>query len=434
MVKKITAYIFTIIIAIPLCAMDSPLPPKRTDIELISSHNQRISIPLQVALQSPTLADILKSFQEGQTKSIPFTAIDGQTLATVVHIMKSFYKHQDLKGKSLLDAIKKEIFINDSQVMLLLHAFDFLDFMPGIRLLIEHIIGEKSYLHQATSYLYKLMPGQTGSKLTIEQIIDIKRKGQLSDNTINEIGQMYYLITKRDLTNIETSRQSFSLQDYLDYLPEIIKHRLQNEGTNDVVLKLSELQLKDLEGFHRIPQLKSVKRLYLNGNKLATIPAHLFQELTNLRIISLSINRLTELPATIFQGLVNLEHIGLDYNQLSELPEILFNGLNNLRSLHIYNNQLTQLHPRLLTGLNNLNDLRLDHNQLAQLPLDFFRGLDALRYLNLSDNQLQKLPASLFQGLNSLSLLWINNNLLTQDNQQELKNALPKVEIMFKNR
>lgn len=418
---------------ITLIAMDQPLPSKNTTIELSSSDNQRITIPLQVALQSPTLADILRNFQESQTKSIPFTTINGDTLKTVVQIMKAFYSYKDLTGKARLDAVKKEIFINDSQVMLLLHAFDFLDFMPGIRLLIEHIIGEKSYLQHATNYLYNLMPGQTGSKPTVDQIIHLIRKGQLSDNTTNEIGQMYYLITKKDLLSIQTNRLSFSLQDYLDYLPEIIKHRLQNEGTNDVVLKLTELQLKDLEGFHKIPHLKSVKRLYLHTNKLVNIPADIFHGLTNLRIISLSHNRLTALPATIFHGLNNLEHIGLDYNQLSNLPQQLYQGLDNLRSLHIYNNQLTQLHPRLLTGLNNLNDLRLDHNQLTQLPVQLFEGLSALRSLNLSYNQLEKVSANTFQGLSSLALLYLNNNHLTQDNEQELKTTLPKVDISFKN-
>ena len=213
----------------------------------------------------------------------------------------------------------------------------------------------------------------------IEQVIKLIQSNQLSDDTAKQIAKIYYLITQKDLEGVDKKpivTIGFSIRDYLEYLPDVIKKR-----KTETELDLSWLRLNDTDGLRDIPDIN------------------------------------------------NLQYLLLYSNQLTQLPATLFNGLNNLREIYLYDNQLTQLPATLFNGLNNLQEVLLSNNQLTELLATLFNGLNNLQALLLNNNQLMELPAMIFNGFNNLRVLILFNNQLTDENKEQLRNALPGVNI-----
>lgn len=433
--------IFFILIGafISLTAMDKPLPPKSTDIELISSDNKTFTLPLEIAQQSPMLSVMLSQFGGKKTKTIKLTLINNITLKLIIKVMELFYKYGELKGKVLLDKVATEyqritrlmIPINNRQTLALLRAFDFLEFTPGIQLIARKI---------------------STNQFMIEQVMKLVHTKQLSTNTATEIGRMYYLITNKYLSDIDANDFRFSLRDYLDYKPELIKER----SWHSVQLNLEELQLKDLDGLQDIPYLSNINFLDLTKNNLTKIPdlgamqlnnleylfishnplsylsASCFNGLKNLTELNLGFNNLLQLPATIFQGLTKLKNLFLYYNHLSELPETLFKDLVNLKKLQLNSNQLTHLPPHIFDNLTNLQELDLSHNELSILPSVLFNNLINLRAVNFFYNKpLNKVPVQLFEKLNRLQEVDLRVNEVSEENIEKLRKAYPNVRIQF---
>ncbi|KAL6071665.1 Glucose-repressible alcohol dehydrogenase transcriptional effector [Balamuthia mandrillaris] len=78
--------------------------------------------------------------------------------------------------------------------------------------------------------------------------------------------------------------------------------------------------------------------LWLNNNKLTSLPEVLFHKLTNLTRLNLSSNLLTRLPDSIGR-LIRLEELNLAHNMLQELP-LLMGRLYRLKRLRLENNPL----------------------------------------------------------------------------------------------
>jgi Leucine-rich repeat (LRR) protein len=69
-------------------------------------------------------------------------------------------------------------------------------------------------------------------------------------------------------------------------------------------------------------------RLYLDHNKLETVPAGFFDKLTNLRTLVLDGNRHLELTDKTFgKGMKNLEELSLDNCNIKDLPDGIFKEL-----------------------------------------------------------------------------------------------------------
>jgi Leucine-rich repeat (LRR) protein len=382
-------------------------------IQLVSSEKTSVFVPRESALQAATLATILNppqeagAFQEAQTKSIPLRIIDTATLEIIGQIMHSADRHSQLKGKAFLEAISKEITIADERFISVLNACNFLDYAPGIRLIAMEMINKPAI---------------------INHVIKSIQTNQLSDDTAKQIAKIYYLITQKDLEGVDKKpivTIGFSIRDYLEYLPDVIKKR-----KTETELDLSGLRLNDTDGLRDIPDLNNLQYLYLHNNQLTELSATLFNGLNNLQVLWLYNNQLTQLPATLFKGLNNLREIYLYDNQLTQLPATLFNGLNNLQVLWLYSNQLTQLPATLFNGLNNLQEVLLSNNQLTELLATLFNGLNNLRVLHLDNNQLTELSAMLFNGLNNLREIYLYDNQLTQL-PATLFNGLNNLQILY---
>lgn len=170
---------------------------------------------------------------------------------------------------------------------------------------------------------------------------------------------------------------------------------------------LTTLPVGVFDGFDGPARLE---RLFLADNRLTTLPEGVFDRLNRLAILRLDHNRLTALPDGLFDRLTSLQDLSLHVNQLSGLQAGLFDSLRNLTRLELSNNQLRNLPAGLFDSLTRLRDLNLRSNQLSSLPAGLFDRLARLQSLYLSDNQLSALPAGLFDGLASLQRLDLRNN------------------------
>ena len=167
--------------------------------------------------------------------------------------------------------------------------------------------------------------------------------------------------------------------------------------------------------------------LYINGNKLRTVPANLadikqletvdlsnnlislipnrFCTLRNLRALNLSGNNLEFLPVG-FAQLRQLEELLLAHNQLAELRDN-FGELSKLEILDLSHNRLIIL-PDSIANFNRLEEFNLRGNRLKELPATI-EQLSSLVLLDLSHNDLKELPNEL-GGLSSLTELYLINN------------------------
>ena len=154
----------------------------------------------------------------------------------------------------------------------------------------------------------------------------------------------------------------------------------------------------------------SLEWLYLRQTRLTSIHADAFDGLSNLEYLDLAQNSLTALPATVFDGNAKLRSVGLAYNKISSLPEGVFDGLTTLRGLALCFNELGSLPEGVFDDLTSLEYLYLQGNDLASLDVGVFSSLTKLDELSLHINNFRTLPASIFSGLTKLEYLYLDNN------------------------
>lgn len=221
--------------------------------------------------------------------------------------------------------------------------------------------------------------------------------------------------------------QELSLrQNQLAELPSTIFANLNNLRN----LSLGSNQLMQLPATI-FANLHNLEALYLYENQLTQLPDSILTKLIKLRQLDLADNQLTQLPAIIFNNLFDLKELILGRNQLIHLPDILFANLINLELLSLDHNRLTELPPMFFTKLGRLQKLYINENQLTQLPISIFEHLGNLQELSLSNNQFRQMPITIFANLRNLQKIFLTGNQLTDQNKQQIKDALPRVKILL---
>jgi Leucine-rich repeat (LRR) protein len=76
----------------------------------------------------------------------------------------------------------------------------------------------------------------------------------------------------------------------------------------------------------------AIQYLDLYGNKIATIEANAFQQLTKLKWISLGANQLSSLPHQIFRNNPELVSVGLNGNKINSVTPNFFKTLEKLNT------------------------------------------------------------------------------------------------------
>ncbi|KAM9823954.1 podocan-like protein 1 [Neosynchiropus ocellatus] len=207
-------------------------------------------------------------------------------------------------------------------------------------------------------------------------------------------------------------------------------------------LVLSNNRLTDgaIKGaFEGVPALK---RLFLDRNLLASVPADLPASLEELRlegnqlrvmseaawtrcpgllVLSLNNNSLGSgsgsLPKGVLRPLTRLRALNLDHNQLSSVPL----GLPlSIKELYLRGNLIREFRRAVFGGVSPLVLLDLSSNRLTNkgLPREALFNTTHLESLNLEGNRLKQVPPHLPQSLKTLNL---EGNLIWSVNRKSFR-------------
>uniref|UniRef100_G3Q808 Leucine-rich repeats and transmembrane domains 2a n=1 Tax=Gasterosteus aculeatus TaxID=69293 RepID=G3Q808_GASAC len=145
------------------------------------------------------------------------------------------------------------------------------------------------------------------------------------------------------------------------------------------------------------------------GRGLSSLPPlHLLPP--GSRSLLLANNKLASLGASAFANLSSLEELDLSNNYLDNLPAGLFRDMSNLTRLTLHNNSLTAMDRDLFQGLGGLQSLDLSLNGLSSVPLGLLDELQSLRWLSLAGNRLHGLERAAFEPLANLQHLELGHN------------------------
>uniref|UniRef100_A0AAQ4S566 Leucine rich repeat containing 32 n=1 Tax=Gasterosteus aculeatus aculeatus TaxID=481459 RepID=A0AAQ4S566_GASAC len=167
--------------------------------------------------------------------------------------------------------------------------------------------------------------------------------------------------------------------------------------------------------------LRSLEKLLLRGNGLATLDSGVFRRLpsiehlqlrqNNLQICSWGRNRQDAPGCVSFSSVPTLQILDLSDNQLRTVPADAFAG-SPLKSLDLSLNPGLDMDRDSLSGLErSLVHLLLRENNISSLSMDL-SSLTSLKHIDLSTNQLTTVPAwNRDSSIESLNLQ--NNHLVT---------------------
>ncbi len=379
-------------------------------VTLMSTEGQRFTLLNDVARQSETIKSMMQDALDSQ-REIPLQSISSATLGEIAQLLHHLYFLKDIKNeKILLDTLEKEVRI--ANPLLLLAAANYLD-IPLIlnfaaRLVARDELKQSTFLSRAD--LNKRITGAVGVKSAFNKRVTAVF-GESSKNILQLIAHYYFLLSEKKLQGVPEESYGFSVQDYLDYLPHLIKFRSHNDKPLDLGLSISInglqcvlvlLQLSSLKGLQNVPRIHDVEYLTLQQNKLQVINASDFQGLNSLIALDLMVNQLKEVN---LPSLPNLQFLALQENKLKE---VTFPFLPKLKRLILYDNLLSHV-----------------PNSLGQLPM--------LQELVLQDNPMKKInQPEAFRGKRLLSV-YIDHGQFSVQMIDEIKAVEPSIRI-FENR
>lgn len=205
-----------------------------------------------------------------------------------------------------------------------------------------------------------------------------------------------------------------SIEDIKNSLPPIVvpkelsARRVSKEGAKSMIsLNLSHLGLTSLAGLTTIPDIETVEELYLNGNKISTLPPQFLAKAKALQVLHLEDNELSTIQDYAFIGAPNLRVIYLYNNNIDTIQRFAFTENPALQKLYLSANYLTEIPRNIFATSSNLQELDLDDNRIATVSNASFKGATNLQTLSLSGSQLT--PATMLsitlEGIPALEYL-----------------------------
>ena len=183
---------------------------------------------------------------------------------------------------------------------------------------------------------------------------------------------------------------------------------------------------------------KEFLTLDLSGKKITNIKEIKgLSELKELEILNLYNNKITEIKG--LKNLKNLKILFLNKNKIKEIKGL--QNLENLLELYLDNNNISELYG--LSNLKNLQVLTLIKNPLHDLLAEKFKAVNfqednikqVIEYCKRIDEELKRLEdeRKLKEQRRLKEKLRIEA-MVRQDNLEELKNRIPRIEEYIQNR
>lgn len=151
----------------------------------------------------------------------------------------------------------------------------------------------------------------------------------------------------------------------------------------------------------------SLKTLWLQYNKLHGVN---FKLPTTLIYLNVSFNEITSIEKDAFFGLTSLVGLFLNDNRLESIPVGCFKDLNMLKQLDLSNNKL-MITFGVFSGLQKVNRLNIANNSMTTLTESAFSDLESLANLNIENNLISKIDAdAITKYLKSLATISLRGN------------------------
>jgi Leucine-rich repeat (LRR) protein len=161
---------------------------------------------------------------------------------------------------------------------------------------------------------------------------------------------------------------------------------------------------------HTFANLTGLVHFDLSRNEMTCVSPELFPPLSDLVLLKLSCNKIRTLDMDSFAGpLVKLTSINLQYNDLRTMPGHVFANLEQLTELVLHDNEIEWLPVNAFAGLFHLTKLLLNNNRISTLLPGTFNDLTNLAILNFF-NRLKCLLNGVFDGLCSVQELHLYKN------------------------
>ena len=182
--------------------------------------------------------------------------------------------------------------------------------------------------------------------------------------------------------NATLNRRDAEFHCYDDNIRSNYKALIAHYPTDIATLDLSQRIIIEINE-SSFTDLKSLKGLILNYNRLSYLSPYVLKDLKYLNFLSLRGNQLKYLPENIFSTLTELETLNLQDNNLITLAKDVFDGLQNLTTLNLEGNNLNVISEELFRDLRNLKTLVFGKNMISSLEETLFHENGKLFYLRM---------------------------------------------------
>ena len=163
-----------------------------------------------------------------------------------------------------------------------------------------------------------------------------------------------------------------------------------------------------------------VADVYIQNNKIKSIPHEAIVGLFNLRLAYFDINKINNFPN--FSHCKKLVVLSLTKNEISHIPRPHIEGLDTIREIHLDNNLLSNMVD--IWNLTTLHTFSVGHNLISEIREAFLVGLQNMKVFSFEYNRLEFLPniSRLFPQLQELNVK--GNNLKTLVDLYDLHSLL----------
>ncbi|XP_033105746.1 toll-like receptor 2 [Anneissia japonica] len=259
-------------------------------------------------------------------------------------------KNSQIRYQNLIEF---KILIRNIDLELILHSLD--SIMPNL---------ENLYIHQPTKHNKDKCRPNTA----------------LNDLEPTNFGQLE--LQKRPFAYLKTFelsgyrfRDASEFENFLIFVSQTLNR-----------LKIEDCNLEATFSWHNLPDMKHLKYLSLEENKISIFPEDILKKTSRLSHLDMSSNCLKKISYSVISNLTDIEMIDLSDNEIKNLGSDLFQ-LPKLHTMILYNNGVKNINADFISGLNGLTYLDVSKNNF-QCDCDLYRfrnWLNTDKKVNLPD-------------------------------------------------
>lgn len=220
-------------------------------------------------------------------------------------------------------------------------------------------------------------------------------------------------LTENMLIGAESAQRVFFSDNHL----EILKNGTFTRLNNALRLYLDKNQISEIEP-DAFKGLVNLNKLDLRENLLTRLDREPLRHLSRLKELYLQKNKIVAIDQSAFDS--TLTDLDLSQNKLSSVKAGLFKNLTRLQNLNLSRNQISNLELGSFLNCKELTVLDLSGNCLFSIQKSYFNGLVSLERLLLNSNVIYRVLMRPFNDTRGLKELALSNNKLTEFNFSSL--------------